>query len=56
MAREVFPREVIKIALAAAEGFPFERFAQEMHSQAVGADFVPTGEWAMKGLTAFSRH
>lgn len=43
MTREVYPREVIQIALAAAEGFPFERFAQEMHSQAVGADFVPTG-------------
>lgn len=43
MGRETYPREVIKIALSAAEGFPFERFAQEMHSQAAGMDFVPTG-------------
>ena len=43
MAREMYPREVIQIALAAAEGFPFERFAQEMYSKSVGAAFVPTG-------------
>lgn len=43
MAREAYPREIIQIALSAAEGFPFERFAQEMHTQSAGIDFVPTG-------------
>ena len=43
MSREAYSSDVIKVALTAAEGFPFERFAQELHAQLVGADFVPTG-------------
>lgn len=43
MAREVYPTEVIQIALGAAEGFPFERFSQELHSNLTGSEFVPTG-------------
>lgn len=43
MARQTYPADVIQIALGAAEGFPFERFAQELQSQLTGSEFVPTG-------------
>lgn len=47
--RETYPHEVIRVALDAAEGFPFERFAQEMQSNLAGAEFVPTGGFSDGG-------
>lgn len=43
MSQVPYPREVIQVALAAAEGFPFERFVQDFHGNLVGSSFVPTG-------------
>lgn len=41
--RSTYSSDVIHIALAAAEGFPFERFAQDLQSTLSGASFVPAG-------------
>lgn len=41
--RETYLSEVVLVALSAAEGLPFERFAQAFYGHLAGASFVPTG-------------
>lgn len=43
MPREYIPSQLISVAVAGAEGFPFERFALGMMSHLLGAKFVPAG-------------
>lgn len=43
MSRESYSGELVKLALSAAEGMVFERFAQELFAHLTGGDFVPTG-------------
>lgn len=49
MPRESYSNDVIHIALDAAEGFPFERFAQALFAHITGSSFVPTGGLADGG-------
>jgi hypothetical protein len=51
--REAIPTEVARVALAAAEGGPFENFGTAFLAQLLGASYVPAGGTADGGSDGF---